>query len=301
MRREIFVAARITRLEDVDPGEIRKVELTLPKSLEIEGLEYPIKDRMRPGTAFLARPFGTRTQRQRRRLYSRSNSPMGSEGTLQTFINHTHAVKADTSIWWQGPSPLDLYQRQGTLPVGLYFDPELPDLTILQNSHEGEATNLYLESDKEWPQMRYVALAFSTGITPFLSYLHFMHELDFGRSDQDPGCHFTLITSVRHKGQLMEDDWLNALEEEFPKNFRYHPVLTRSWPEDWPYTSGRVIRKLTSQKGKDLIDLSPLLEIIPDLENTHLRLCGSAETRSQLELGLNQNQVKPLSLRMEAW
>ena len=69
----IFVQASILELKTIDPGEIRVVSLALPKVLDMEGISYPIRDEMRPGTAFLVKPFGTRTQKFRRKMYTRSN------------------------------------------------------------------------------------------------------------------------------------------------------------------------------------------------------------------------------------
>ena len=62
---EYVVSTRITQLEAIDPGEIRRVQLALPDHIEIEGKHYPLYDEMRPGTAFLAKPWGSRTEKLR--------------------------------------------------------------------------------------------------------------------------------------------------------------------------------------------------------------------------------------------
>jgi hypothetical protein len=87
------------------------VTLVLPEAFEVEGKPYPIRDVMRPGNAFLARPMGARTQKVRRRMYTRSNCSLTSEGVLETIINHTHEAKADTSIWWQAEQVGELHVR----------------------------------------------------------------------------------------------------------------------------------------------------------------------------------------------
>ena len=71
---EVFVPARITKVETIDPGEIRLVVLTLPEAYGIAGVLHPIRDAMYPGNAFLAKPMGARTEKLRRRMYTRSNS-----------------------------------------------------------------------------------------------------------------------------------------------------------------------------------------------------------------------------------
>ncbi|UCE64409.1 MAG: hypothetical protein JSU59_04510, partial [Nitrospirota bacterium] len=74
MNKEIFIPATITKVITLDPGEIRTIQLTLPKEFELDHVRYPVRDRMRPGTAFLTKSFGARTQKLRRRMYTRSNS-----------------------------------------------------------------------------------------------------------------------------------------------------------------------------------------------------------------------------------
>lgn len=54
--KEIFVPAVVTNVHTIDPGEIRKIELTLPSNYEVKGELYPIRDRVRPGNAFLTKP-----------------------------------------------------------------------------------------------------------------------------------------------------------------------------------------------------------------------------------------------------
>ena len=50
--RELFVPARITNVHTYDPGEVRKVALTLPEIFEVDGRPIPVGDHMRPGSAF---------------------------------------------------------------------------------------------------------------------------------------------------------------------------------------------------------------------------------------------------------
>ena len=109
-----------------------------------------------------------------------------------------HDVRSDTSIWWQTDEVETLGREGGTIDIRLTLDPAGRVLDIAENSPRCEARNLRLEPDEEWPTMRYVAIALSTGITPFLAYLRYMQAMDFGRSADRPGCHVTLIASVRH-------------------------------------------------------------------------------------------------------
>ncbi len=294
--REIFIPATITDLTVVDPNEIRNVELALPRECEVDGTMYPIIDEMRPGTAFLAKPFGARTERQRRRMYTRSNSSIDAKGVLQTIINDTHAEKADTSIWWQ-TNDVAAFQSAGeTIPVRVNFSPDGTALVLYENSSTVKDVNLRLEPDAEWPNMRFVSIALSTGITPFLAHLRYMRAFNFGRADDRVGVHYTLVVSVKTPSRLMAHRELCALESEFPENVSYHPVLTRVWTDEWSYGRGRIMN-LTEKN----IDLDPLLEIASDLQSAHVRICGNREACSQLKDGLNQYGLQPRSFRAEAW
>ena len=298
---EIFIPATITDLTVVDTGEIRNVELTLPQEYEIGGTVYPIIDEMRPGTAFLAKPFGARTGRQRRRMYTRSNSSIDAKGVLQTIINDTHAERSDTSVWWQTDDVIAFQSAGEMIPVRVNFTPDGTALLLYENSSTVKDANLRLEPDDEWPSMRFVGIALSTGITPFLAHLRYMKALSFGRADDRLGVHYTLVVSVKKPKRLMAHQELRDLEAQFPENVSYHPVLTREWPDDWSYGTGRIMKLAESHNGEQRIDLGPLLEIVPDIKNEHVRICGNREACRQLKEGLTQHGLQPLSFRAEAW
>ena len=298
---EVFVPARITNVQTIDPGEIRLVELTLPETHEMAGRLYQIRDNMRPGNAFLARPMGARTAKPRRRMYTRSNASLTAPHVLQTIINHTHEARADTSIWWQTEEVEGLHREGGTIDIRLNINSDGHSLDVFENSLQGADKNLRLEPDDQWPTMRYVAVALGTGITPFLAYLDYMQALRFGRPDYSPGCRFTLIASVRHYGQVMEHERLLDLERRFPHNFRYYPFLTRQWPADWPYGKGRIVRASETCEGSRQIDMGHLVKVVPDLAEWHLRMCGNALCRDEIILGLQQNGIDVLSFRSEVW
>jgi len=111
----------------------------------------------------------------------------------------------------------------------------------------------------------------------------------------------TLVASVRHEGQLMLHEELVSLEKEFPQHFRYQPVLTRSWPAAWGYQKGRILRVSHSVTGSDQVDIAPFQAIVPDIAQSHLRVCGSVTACRQLILGLEQGGVVPLTVRAESW
>jgi hypothetical protein len=298
---EVFVPARITQVRTIDPDEIRLIALTLPDRCEIAGKTYRIVDGIRPGNAFLARPMGARTAKSRRRMYTRSNSSLTDPRVLETIINHTHEARSDTSIWWQTEEVERLHREGGTIDVRLTINSDGTHLDVFENSPRGDERNLRLEPDDQWPRMRYVAIALSTGITPFLAYLDYMQALDFGRPYHSEGCRFTLIASVRHYGQLMEHEALLDLARRFPHNFRYYPVLTREWPVDWPYGKGRIIRSSETSEGSAHIDMKRLFDIVPDLEQCHLRMCGNALCRDEIVRGLQQHSAEVVSFRSEVW
>jgi len=298
---EVFVPARITKVETIDPGEIRLVVLTLPEAYDIAGVLYPIRDAMCPGNAFLAKPMGARTEKLRRRMYTRSNSSLTSPRVLETIINHTHEVRSDTSIWWQMDEVERMPREGGTVDVRLNFNSDGMYLDVFENSPHAAEKNLRLEPDNQWPTMRYVAIALSTGITPFLAYLDHMQARDFGRTHHSQGCRLTLIASVRNQRQLMQHEALLEVARRFPHNFQYHPVLTREWPADWPYGKGRMICASETCEGSQHIDLTPLLEVVPDLDQCHLRMCGNARCRDEVMQGLQQHRIEVLSFRSEVW
>jgi len=304
--KDIFVPASITQLKTIDPDEIRVVDLTLPEDCQIDGKSCPIKDNMWPGSAFLAKPFGSRTQKFRRRMYTRSNFSSNHPRVLETVVNHTHGEKADTSIWWQ-TQEAQMYQKsENKIDVLVRFNPETSECEIFENALQCDPHNLRLEPDGEWQTMNFLAIALSTGITPFLSYLRYMKTMNFGKNDSKPGAHFSLIASAKRFEQLIAHEELLGLEKNYRQNFRYHPVLTREWPEDWKYTKGRVVKARQGKDGQEEYnqedyDIEPLQRIVPDIKNCHLRFCGGKIAREHLEQGLKQAGENPLSFRAEVW
>ena len=298
---EYVVSARIAQLQVIDPGEIRRIQLELPQDMEIDGRPYALSDTMRPGTAFLAKPWGSRTDKSRRRMYTRSNASSHEPGLLETFINHTHRPQADTSIWWQSEEP-DYWHKIGkTLDIRVTLDEMHGVASVYENTTVCKESNLRLEPDGDWEKRQLVCIAFGTGITPFLSYMrHIVHRQVKKKNEEHRGS-ITLIASVRHAGQLMLHQELMEMAQQFPQYFRYIPVLTRSWPSSWPFLKGRIIRTNVLASGEEHIDLRPLLEIGLDLSLSDLRVCGSVAACRQLQQGLKEQNISPLSQRMESW
>lgn len=298
---EYVVPARIAKLQVIDPGEIRRVQLVLPQYLEIKGRRVPLLDTMRPGTAFLAKPWGSRTDKVRRRMYTRSNSSNQEPGILETFINHTHRQQADTSIWWQSKIVDDWYEKEQGIDVRVTFDEDQNCARVYENTAVCKESNLRLEPDGEWEGRRLICLAFGTGITPFLSYIRYMAHGDWLSSAREPHGNMTLMVSARHEGQLMLHQELLEIARKFPEHFQYIPVLTRSWPNDWTSLKGRMIRINALSSGGQEIDLSPLQTSIPNIAQSDLRICGSIEACRQLLQGLQENDICPVSVRKESW
>ncbi len=300
-RGHVLVPAVIEKVATIDPGEVRAVSLRLPDRVEIEGRTYSLSDGMRPGNAFLAKPLGARTARPRRRMYTRSNCAEQAPLVLETIINHTHAPKADTSVWWQGDEVEALHKAGGTIDVSAVSHPDGTQLVVYENTAAVGPRNLRLEPDGEWESMPMACIALSTGITPFLAYVRYMSAHAFGRSDTAAGCHLVLIVSVRNPRQLMAHEELLEIQRAFPVHFRYHPVLTREWPDDWPHGKGRIIRSTDGDGPVGRVDLGGLLEVIPDLSARHLRFCGNLRARDELQQGLEQNNLVVRSFRAEVW
>ena len=292
----IFIPAEVTHLRAFDPGEIRLVEVTLPSAFEVDGRVYPIMDTMRPGTAFLAEPFGARTQKRQKRLYTRSNCSLTANRVLQTIINDTHDPKADTSIWWQK----DDVKLEDRVNVRVEFDGDGRCLVVYEHKIKEENKSLKLEPDDWWLDKKFVGIGYSTGITPLLAHVQYLAALGFGRTTKHPGAHYILINSVRNPRQLMFHEELVELEKKYPDNFRYHPVLTREWPDDWPYTRGRIVKAEKGANGKERINMDPLFQVVPDIEERHVRMCGNDTAELQLRTGFEQTR-NPASFKAEVW
>lgn len=299
--REVFVPATVMQIHTYDPGEVRKIALTLPEAYALDGQIFPIRDRMRPGNAFLARPWGQRTKKYRRRMYTRSNCAIDGPRVLETIINDTHREKADTSPWWQTEAIDHLESIGGTIEVRVDVDTQAQELVIYENSQKVEPNNLILETDNEWPTMRILALAFSTGITPFLSYLDYMRRKEFGRIVGCRGVEFILVASVRNPRHLIQHEELQAIAAAYPKHFQYIPVLTREWPKEWEGGKGRIIKQEGKDRQEARINLDSLLDLVPNIHECHIRLCGNASARDQFLEGLYQAGLATMSFRSEVW
>ncbi len=298
---ETFVPSTIRDLEILDPGELCRVSLLLPSHLDVGGTTFRIQDDMRPGTAFLGKPWGSRTQKYRRRMYTRSNVAKIQPGLLETFINYTHKDLSDTSIWWQSEEAL-VWQKKGIpIDIKVVLDMDQRVATVYENTGVCKSTNLRLEEEGEWESLPLVCVAFGTGITPFLAYLRYWvdHRRHSGvGKNVEP---LTLIVSARHFPQLICHDELLNIGKEFPGEFFYYPILTRTWPAEWEGTTGRLTAVSKDSSGNEQIDLSRLLKISPTLAQQHLRLCGNGPACRQIVTGLEQAGVTPLSIRSESW
>jgi ferredoxin-NADP reductase len=195
----------------------------------------------------------------------------------------------------------DWYEKEKTVDVRLRLEQQECVAMVYENTMVCKPANLRLEEDGEWEEMRMVCVAFGTGITPFLSYVRYMTAHDFGQKGSRHGVHLTLVASVRHAGQLMLHEELLSIENQFPQHFRYQPVLTRSWPTAWGYLKGRIMRVEHAESENQHIDTTPLQIIVPDLAQSHLRMCGNVTACRQLILGLEQGGIVPLTVRAESW
>jgi hypothetical protein len=54
-------------------------------------------------------------------------------------------------------------------------------------------------------------------------------------------------------------------------------------------------------EGSRLIDMTALLEIVPDVVDSHFRMCGNALCRDEIVLGFQQHGIEALSFRSEVW
>ncbi|MGH7370701.1 MAG: hypothetical protein ACREJK_02505 [Candidatus Methylomirabilales bacterium] len=292
----IFVPAEVSRLDNIDPKEIRVVEIQMPYAFEVDGRTYPIADAMRPGTAFLAEPLGARTQKLQKRLYTRSNCALTENRILQTIINDTHDPKADTSVWWQ----TDEVSVGDKINVRVEFNGDGTTLIVYEHRIKDDNKSLKLEPDDWWLDKKFLGIGFSTGVTPLFAHVRYLAALNFGRTRKHPGAHYVLIVSVKNPRQLMSHEEWMELEKKCPENFRYHPVLTREWPEDWPYTRGRIVKAEKGLDGQEKINMNPLFGVVTDIEERHVRMCGNETAELQLRTGFEQTR-NPASLNAEVW
>ncbi len=298
---EFFVASIIKELEILDPGELCRVCLALPNRLEVEGISFPLHDQMRPGTAFLAKPWGERTKKYRRRMYTRSNVAKLQPGLLETFINYTHRELSDTSIWWQSVDAQDWYRQGRPIEVRIQIDREQGMAIPYESASVCKPTNLRLEDDGAWESMPFFCVAFGTGVTPFLAYIRNWvahHSQPGGLTGLRP---LTLVVSAKHFSGLICHEELSRIQKKNPGRFRYCPVLTRTWPANWVGGRGRLISVSQNSSGNERIDISNLLAFLPGLPHGHLRVCGNKEVCNQILTALERGGIVPLSTRMESW
>jgi len=299
----VWVPATVSKGGIQEQDELVIIEFSVPHDAVFKGKRYPVIDAMRPGSAFFARPFGTRTQKFQKRYYTRSNTNTASPLVLQTIINNTHD-DADTSLWW----PNGLPKKGRRIEVALDFDQEQEWFKVFEHGvgARDESKSLRLEPHEWWQGRKYLGITYYTGITATLAAVRHMAEYKFGNYSTQ----YVFIVSVRYPQRLMFHDELLGLERRFPRNFRYHPVLTKGWPENWPYTKGRIVsadyREEKDDSGKvtkvlEKVDLSKLIKVVPDIEERHIRLCGGIDPKCELQFGLEQAGLNPPSFKAEVW
>src|SRR5687767_11258519 len=148
----MYTPATITKLKRLDSGDLRLIELTLPGSQTIDGQEHPVQDGMRPGSGFWIEP--------QRQPYLRSNCSVTAQGHLETIISDTYD-QSDTWSLWQTEG----IKEGDTVGVRVDADPGGHFLKI------HEARSLALEPDSWWLDQDFAAIAFSTGVAPFLAHI----------------------------------------------------------------------------------------------------------------------------------
>jgi len=305
-----FAPAKITNIITFEESEVRAVELTLPLKIELEegGKKniYPLFDvRERPGTAFVARVFGARSGREELRTYTCSNF---RAGVLETIINDTREIidehrGSNTSRWWQS----DAIKEEMVIPVRVDLAANGQYAVLHDHYNRGDSTkSLRLESDPWWCDKKILYLAFYTGLTTALGPIRHMAAQKFGHPAMHPvGPSVTLALSVRKRSRLMFHEELKELEKRFPHNFSYRVVLTGEGEclEDHPYTQGRIYRRVrggTFEEG-GIVDMSSLYEIIGDINEYHVRMCGGVDAYKDLLCGLASTGKTPLSIHAETW
>ena len=280
-------------------NELARVEIQLPLMHEVEGVAYPIYDYMTPGSAFIAAPFGACTKRWERRAYTRSNCAELTPMRLETMVNRSKSKEelANTSAWWQEEDLIE-----ATIEVRVEFDERHTHLKPFSLAHKEEAQSLLLEPIEMLCAMKRIcAIGFYTGATPFLAYARYMAAYHFGHALKGPqDFRFIFIICVQNESQLICHDELLKIHKQFPYNFTYWPVLTRTWPRDWRYGRGRLLDPDREHIGSR-VDIIPLLATVRAIEHLHLRICGGCEPRDRILLGLKQYGIKPLSVRSECW
>ncbi len=295
----LIMAFAKTRITHFVKGELALVEFELPAVHQVNSMQYHVCDTtMRPGTAFVAEPFGSRTLRQEKRVYTRSNCAMLTPRILETAINLASGKEKfpNTSLWWQSKN-----LTETLIPIRLEFDETHTFLRPYEHTNRKQETeSLALESKHQWQYKKILAFGFYTGGTAFAAYARYMVAHNFGISHVNPrGAHLTLIMSAQDNSRLLFHKEFEILARQFPLNFSYHPFLTRTWPMDWPYGRGRIIDPNRTIQSE--VDMRPLLSLVPNLEQYHIRICGGRTPRDRIQLGLAQQHINPLSFRSECW
>lgn len=257
------VKVPISEIIDFEPGELRAIRFKMPDNMNI-------RHRL-PGNAFWARLWGDKTNKFEIRAYSFSDGAIGR--MIETVVSKA-PKDPNTSLYLQRVKVGDEIEiRIETGSHKLFINPR---------------KDLELERDNWWPHQKFLFLGFGSGVAPHLSVIRYMAAMDL-----IPNTVF--VVSAKNHERLIFHDELKRIEMSFP-NFFYLPFLTRilpeNWdltvPDDWYYYAGRP-------------NLAALVEIIPDISERHVRICGGGGARKFFEEEAKKLGMKFPSVRSEEW
>lgn len=289
-----FVNARLTKCTDYG-RRIREVELTLPDTLidkrhlqlpethaHLFGKRIPVIQTHRPGNAFLAKPYGTRSERALNRLYTISDTT--DTRKLCTVIDRTED-NPDTSDWWLGSDPV---VNRTFIPCKVVLDPIQECLVVYEHATKQDAS-VELYPDGSWESLKVVVIGLSTGMTPFLAHTRYFAQHAFGTTKTRCGIVYRFIMSVQYENEIVQRDYLRSLETLYPDNFFFHPMLTQKWPADWPETQRR---RITAER---------IAAYVKNLDTYEVWYCGGAAGRDGLAEGFDRIDLHPARFRAETW
>jgi len=265
----ISAPAKILEIIDFAPGEIRAIRLKLPDDVEVKA---------RPGNAFWLKLLGKASGELEMRAYSFSSVPRAP--VIETVVNK--AVENPNTSW--------TFQE---FTVGLELEARIEIKNGAKNLFINPRKDLELEPDNWWHGKKFLFYGLGTGVTPHLSAVRYIAERGM---DAD----IIYVSSSKTRSRLIFHEELFMLEKRFPTNFRYLPFLTRENPENWMHFTGRpTIAPFQSQDG--FFKNPGLKNLIPDLAERHIRICGAKGTKKNFESDAVKLGISFPGIRTEEW
>lgn len=257
------VKVPISGIVDFESGELRAIRFKLPDDIDAS--------HRRPGNAFWVRLWGDRTEKLEVRAYSFSDS--ATSNVIETVVSKA-SKDPNTSLYLQRVKVGDEIEiRLETGSRKLFINPR---------------KDLELESDDWWPKQKFLFIGLGTGVAPHLSAVRYM-----ACRKMMPSIMF--VVSAKTPKRLIFNKELLKISDQFMR-FVYLPFITRVNPDDYARS---LPQGCDYRYGRPT--LSRLKDLIPDISERHVRICGGAGAKETFEEEARALGLKFPSIRAEVW